>query len=112
MAGEPCIVTRGEIILVGVVGDGSGIHGLWTSFGENKARIKHVVAGAIYEVHAHAPDAPPAQLVECMVGSEVTAVEDVPAGLAVERLSPATYAVFAHQARPPATADAWSLANF
>jgi AraC family transcriptional regulator len=87
---EPKIVTRKEMILVGMESDDSYIHGLWMKYEEKEKDIKHKVEGTAYEWHRW-------DLHKCIVATEVTEVEAIPEGMSVMRLPAGQYAVFTHR---------------
>ena len=97
---EPKIVEKPEMILVGIVGCGSGvrdidIHGLWQRFEKQSKDIKHGVEGKGYEVHIE-EDAEP-KMHFCLTGIEARKIEDIPTEMFVKVLPACTYALFTHQ---------------
>lgn len=89
---EPTIVTKGEMILVGLTSDRSDIHGLWMKYEEKDKAIAHKVEGTGYELHRFLKDS-----VQVTVGTEVTNADSVPEGLTVTRVPAGQYAVFTHR---------------
>ena len=87
---EPKIITKNEMMLVGMTSDGSDICGLWAKFGEKERAIRHKIEGTTYEWHDW--DAR-----KCMVAAEVTQVESVPEGMSVMHLPAGQYAIFTHR---------------
>lgn len=89
---EPKIITKKEMILVGLSSDRSDICGLWTKYSEKEKDIKHKVEGAGYELHRFLKDS-----IEVTVATEVTQAEAIPEGMSVIHVPAGQYAVFTHR---------------
>lgn len=89
---DPNVVTKNEMILIGLTGDRSDIHGLWMKYSEKAGPIKHKVEGAGYELHRFLQDK-----TEVTVGEAVTEADVVPEGMTVIHIPAGQYAVFTHR---------------
>ena len=94
---EPTIVTKDEVVLVGVIADASDICGLWGAFGAVEPRIPNTVQGTWYEVHTHPENYRQGEPWEVMVGVQVTGIDALPEGATIKRLPAGQYARFAHR---------------
>ena len=89
---EPKIITKKEMIIVGLTSDRSDICGLWTKYSEREKDIEHKVEGAGYELHRFLKDS-----IEVTVGIEVTQAEAISEGLSVIHVPAGQYAIFTHR---------------
>jgi AraC family transcriptional regulator len=89
---DPKIVTKGEMILVGLTSDRSDIHGLWMNYEEKAGAIPHKVEGIGYELHRFLKST-----IEVTVATEVTEAEAIPKGMTVIHVPAGQYAVFTHR---------------
>jgi predicted transcriptional regulator YdeE len=97
VSGEPRIVERPELLLVGMVSRGGDIGALWERFMPRESLIQHRVEGAWWELHVHPKDQPPGDPYWILVGVEVTKLETVPDDLFVKPIPAGQYAVFPHR---------------
>ncbi len=88
----PKIVTKDEMILVGITEDRSDICGLWTKFSEREKDIKNKIDGMGYELHRFLKDK-----IEVTVGIAVTEADLVPDGMTVIHVPAGQYAIFTHR---------------
>lgn len=96
---EPCIVQKPEIRITGFVKSGEDVRQirigeLWDRFERHSSQICNKKPGIGYEVHIELSEP---KRHYCMVGVEVSAVTEIPAGMSVGVLPAGKYAVFTHR---------------
>lgn len=96
---DPKIIEKPAMILVGSVGCGTDVRdidisGLWQRFTQQEHQIKHVIGEVGYELHIEEDNQP--RLHFCLVGFEVSKIDDLPIEYFVKILPPCKYARFTH----------------
>ena len=110
---EPRIIDKPTMTLVGIVGCGSSvkhldISGLWQRFTEHEHEIKHKIEDFGYELHIEEARKPSMHF--CLVGIEVTQVEDLPLEFFCKAIPPCKYAHFTHHFRDGDYGEAFEAA--
>ena len=110
---DPKIIEKSEMILIGIVGCGVDVRdidisGLWQRFTEQEHQIKHVVGEVGYELHIEEDKQPRLHL--CLVGFEVSQIDDVPMEYLIKVIPPCKYARFTHTFREGDYGDAFVAA--
>ena len=110
---KPEFVKKPEVTLVGLIGCAPevgqlDIGGLWQRYEDRHSRsIKHEVEGKGYEIHIEEETAPPMHF--CLVGVEVSKIEDLPVELFAKVVPACAYAVFTHQFKDGGFGDAFKV---
>ena len=96
---DPIIIEKSAMILVGIVGSGADVRdidisNLWQRFTEQEHQIKHVVGEVGYELHIEEDKEPRMHM--CLMGFEVSQIDDLPIEYFIKILPPCKYARFTH----------------
>ncbi|MFO7712120.1 MAG: GyrI-like domain-containing protein [Dehalococcoidia bacterium] len=99
---HPEFVKKPEMTLVGFVGCGADVSqldicGLWKRFDAHSKHIKNQVEDRSYEIHIQEETAPPMHF--CLVGVEVSKLDDLRLELFAKVVPACEYAVFTHRFR-------------
>ena len=109
----PKIIEKSTMTLVGIVGCAADVRdidisGLWQRFTKQEQLIKHVVGDIGYELHIEEEQQPRLHL--CLVGFEVSQIDDMPIEYFIKVLPPCKYARFTHRFKDGDYGDAFVAA--